>query len=252
MKVIRILLSISVFMTSCKVYKQDIMFRVDEATKLATAVQTAERNYVIQTDDILRVDVFTNDGERIIDPNFELQQGNINPQNLLRFTYLVQLDGMVKIPVVGKVKLEGLTIDAAETVLEGLFEEYYKGSFVKLGFENKRVIVLGATGGQLVALRNQNMSLLEVLALAGGIDYGSRAQNIRILRGNLADPQVFEINLNTVEGMKQTIIPIEPGDVIYVEPWRRPIFEALRDVTPILSATTSLIAFVLLIQNVAN
>ena len=237
---------------SCKVYKQDIMFRLDERTPdLAAAVQSVEKNYVIQVDDILTIDIFTNDGERIIDPNFEFQmQGQI--QNNGFFNYLVQQDGNVKVPIVGKVKLDSLTIDEAERELEKAFDEFYKGSFARVNYNNKRVVVLGANGGQIVPLANENMSLLEIVAISGGIDFGARAHNIRILRGDLLDPEVYVVNLNTVEGMTQSIIPIEPGDVIYIEPWRRTFFEGLRDITPVLSATTSLIAFVLLIDNLTE
>lgn len=241
------------FLSSCNLYKQDIMFRLDEeASALQQSVEMAERNYVIQIDDLLSIEVFTNDGERLIDPDFELQQNIIpnNNQNFLNFNYLVQINGQTKFPMVGKVDLEGLTIDEAETILEERYNEFYKDVFVKLSFDNKRAIILGATGGQVIPLINQNMTLVEVLALAGGVEFGARAHNIRIIRGPLSNPAVFEVNLNTVEGMRQSIIPIEPGDIIYVEPWRRPFFEAMRDITPVLSATTSLIAFVLLINNI--
>ncbi len=228
------------------------MFQLDdEQAALAAEVARIERNYVIQKDDLLTIDVFTNDGERIVDPNFELIQGtNVQNQNLFEFTYLVQQDGFVKLPVLGKIDVDSLTIDEAEAVLEERFNEFYVGSFVKLTFANKRVTVLGSAGNLMVPLTNENMTLPEILALSGGVNYGSKAQNIRIIRGDLTNPQVYVVNLNTIEGMMNSIIPIEPNDIIYVEPWRRPFFEALKDITPILTATTSLIAFVLLIQSI--
>lgn len=238
------------FLSSCNVYKQDIMFRLDEgASALQKSVEMAERNYVIQVDDLLTIDVFTNDGERIVDPDFELQQGaGMNAQNMVQFNYLVQVDGQTKLPMVGKVDLEGMTIDEAETVLEKLYTEFYKDVFVKLAFDNKRVIVLGSAGGQVIPLTNQNMTLVEVLALSGGVEFGAKVHNIRVIRGHLSNPTVFEIDLNTVEGMKGSIVPIEPGDIIYVEPWRRPFFEVLRDFNPVFQATTSVIALVVLIR----
>lgn len=242
---------LAISIISCKAYKQDILFKLDENDpSLQQAINTAEKNYVIQRDDILQVDVFTNEGERIIDPNFELQQ--LNAQNQIRreFTYLVQQDGFVKLPIVGRAQVDGFTLDDAESKLETLFDEFYKDSFVKLAFTNKRVILLGATGGQIIPLENQNMSLVEVLALAGGIDFGARAHNIRVIRGDLENPTVFQIDLNTIKGMKESILPIEPGDVIYVEPWRRPWLESVKDVTPALTAVTSLIAFILLLSNI--
>lgn len=240
--------------SSCNVYKQDIMFRTGkEAGALQQSVDFAERNYVIQVDDLLTIDVFTNDGERIIDPDFELQQNIGVVQNQRQFNYLVQIDGEIKLPLIGKVHLEGLTIDEAEKKLERLFNNFYKDSFVKLSFQNKRVIVLGALGGQLIPLTNQNTSLVEVIAIAGGITFGAKSHNIRLIRGPLSDPQVFKVNLNSIDGMKQSIIPVEPGDIIYVEPWRRPFFEALRDAAPVLSATTAVtsgvVAIILLIRS---
>lgn len=237
-------------LSSCNVYKQDIMFRLEEgASAIQKSVDMAERNYVIQEDDLLTIDVFTNDGERIIDPDFELMQGvPLNNQNFLEFNYLVQIDGQTKFPMVGKVDLKGMTIDEAETVLEELYNHYYKDVFVKMAFENKRVVVLGAPGGQVIPLANQNMTLVEILALSGGVEFGAKVHNVRIIRGPLANPTVFEIDLNTVEGMKQSVVPVEPGDIIYVEPWRRPFFEVLRDFTPIFQATTSVIALAVLIR----
>ena len=218
---------------------------------LNKAIEMAERNYVIQVDDMLSLDVFTNDGERIVDPNNELQQNMQGIQNRPDFDYLVKTDGTIKFPIVGQVKVDSLTLDQAELMLQKKFDEFYKQSFVKLQFNNKRVVVLGAvpSGGQVVPLVNENVSLLEVLALSGGLDMGSKAQNIKVVRGNLSNPEVYQIDLSTVSGMKQSMLDIEPGDIIYIEPWRQPMIEATKDFAPILSLISSTLALVLVLQN---
>lgn len=240
----------------CKTYKQDIMFRPQDgydSSELRNAVDQTEKNYVIQVNDLLRLDVFTNRGERIIDPNFEIGVGAGGNQNMRNqqqiFNYLVQVDGNVKLPILGLVSLQGLTIQEAEDRLESLYNEFYKDSYVKLQYDNKRVIVLGATGGQVVQLPNENMSLVEVVALAGGVNQDGRVDAIRLIRGDLSSPQVFMVDLSTVEGMKASILNVEPGDVIYIEPRRRVFFEALRDITPILSLVVSLLTLALVIEN---
>lgn len=230
------------------------MFKMDDIFKeqdLSVAVDQAERNYVIQPDDMLSLDVFTNNGERIVDPNNELQQNMQGLQNRPSFNYLVQTDGTVKFPIVGAVKVDSLTIDQAELMLQKKYDEYYKQSFVKLQFINKRVVVLGAApaGGLIVPLTNENMSLVEVLALAGGLEMGSKSQNIKVIRGKLSNPEVYQINLSTVSGMKQSMLDIEPGDIIYIEPWRRPFIEGTKDIAPILSLLSSTLALVLVLQN---
>ncbi|MBV6647720.1 MAG: polysaccharide export protein EpsE, partial [Cyclobacteriaceae bacterium] len=158
----------------------------------------------------------------------------------------------VKLPIVGKIKLEGLTLDEAEEKLEALYDEFYVDSFVKLQFANKRVILLGALGGQVVPVENQNTSLFEILALAGGIDFGGKAHNIKVLRGDLQDPDVFEVDLSTVSKMKKTVIQVQPGDVVYVEPWRRPVLEVMRDISAPLSIVTSALTLIIVIQNLSD
>lgn len=246
--------SLVILLGSCRAYKQDVLFKLDEDFNegdLTTAIITTEKNYVIQVNDQLKLDVFTNGGERIVDPNNELLQNNQMAQNRPQFSYLVQTDGTSKFPIVGQVKVEGMTINQAELILQEKYDEFYKQSFVRLQFNNKRVVVLGATknGGQIIPLVNENMSLVEVLALAGGLDVTAKSQNIKVVRGDLSNPEVYQVNLSTINGMKQSMLAIEPNDVIYIEPWRRPVIEGTRDIAPILSLITSALALVLVLRN---
>lgn len=243
-------------LSSCKVYKQDIMFKLDDKFTegdLSTAVALAERNYQIQRNDLLRMDVFTNKGERIIDPNFELRQGminqNLNQQGGQQFLYLVRQEGMVKFPMLGDVDITGLTIYEAEQKLQQLYSEHYIDPFVVLRYENRRVIVLGANGGQVIPLVNENTSLIEAIALSGGINQGAKSQTVRLIRGNLNKPEVYQIDLSTISGMRASIVRLEPGDIIYIDPWRRVWLESLRDVSPVLSLISSVITLTLVIRS---
>ncbi len=240
---------------SCKSYKQNYMFRYDEddLTNFKIAVNQIERNYVISPNDILELNVFTHNGERIIDPDFELRnQGNNNMNNnnqQQRYNeFRVLQDSTIKLPLLGHVKLVGMTIDEAETYLQERYSEFYSEPFVNLKYSNKRVIVLGGVGGQIVYLQDEKINLLEVLALAGGINEDSKAQNIRIIRGDLHQPEVYLVDLSTIKGMTQSIVPIEPGDIVYVEPHRKVVTETLRDFTLVLATVTSLVSMVVLIR----
>ncbi|WOK05758.1 polysaccharide biosynthesis/export family protein [Imperialibacter roseus] len=231
------------------------MFKMDEEfteSDLKQAVSLAEKNYQIKKDDYLRLDVFTNGGERIVDPNFELRQGmtNQNMQNTRQFVYLVRQDGLVKLPMVGDVDILGMTIYEAEQKLQALYSEHYIDPYVVLRYENRRVIVLGANGGQVIPLVNENTSLIEVIALSGGINQGAKSQTVRLIRGNLNNPEVYMIDLSTVSGMRSSIVRLEPGDIVYIDPWRRVWIESLRDVSPILSLITGVITLALVVKSI--
>lgn len=256
-KVIKFLcLIILTNMLGCQAYKQDILFRLDEENpqNVQTAVANYEGNYVIEENDLLIVEVFTNKGERLVDPNFELQvqQGQQGQQMRGQYQYLVQKGGVIKLPIIGEAKIAQLTVDLAEDLLEAAYSEFYKEVFVKIELTNRRVIVLGAGGGQVIPLPNENTSLFEVLALYGGLEPGAKADRIKILRGDLNQPMVYKVDLSSIAAMKSSLIQIEPGDVIYIEPWRRPWLESFRDFSPILGLTTSALTLIVVIQNLSS
>jgi polysaccharide biosynthesis/export protein len=221
------------------------MFKTGETSKIDQYKKEAERNYVIQKNDYLTLDVFTNDGERIVDPDFKLmkdlpaQTANLRPE----LTYLVNAEGQAKLPLVGLIKVEGMKLIDAESILQKEYTRFYEKAFVRLNYTNKRVIVLGAPGGQVIPLANENMTLVEILSLAKGLPNDAKAHNIRILRGD----QVFVADMSTIEGFAKGNMLMAHGDVVYIEPVRRPFVEGLRDYGPALTLLTSLTTLVVVI-----
>ena len=268
---------------STRYYNQRTMFRLTDergraidTAKLRVAVNRTARNYVIQPNDYLSVSVNTNKGERILDPNGELQFGGTGGAPLSRTTgsggssgggrtglgasFLVQADGTVTLPLVNRVRLSGLSLLQADSVLQIIYGKYYIEPFVMTRATNNRIILLGAQGGRVIPLENDNMNLLEVLALAGGVDgggggsggsslyrYGGRADNIRIIRGNLKYPQIEQIDLTTIAGMRRANLQVEPNDIIYIDPIRRPLLESVTDSAPLLGITASITSLVVTI-----
>lgn len=212
------------------------------------------RNYIIQPNDWLEAHLFYNGGELLIDPTATIagqNNNNLLNQNRQSFSYLVQTDGMIKLPMIGKKMVAGLTIDQAEKELELAYNTYYKDSFLKLKYLNKRVTVLGAIN-TVIPLENENTSLLEVIALAGGIQFGHKADNIRIIRGDLNAPEVYQVDLSSIDGMQTSMITVIPGDIIYIEPWRRTWMQVMRDIAPIVGVTSSVSTLIFLLVNTLN
>lgn len=236
-----ILILLLLVLCSCQAYKQDILFQFDEEfteADLTAVVDEVEANYALRENDVLQLDVFTNDGERLMDPNQEMvTQGNVQVQQQRDvFRYTIQSDGYGMFPLIGRFKVDGMTLFEAEQALAKEFDALYKGSFVKLRISNRRVFVLGVSGGKVIPLENENTKLVEVLALSDGVSFGSKAHNVKLIRGDL----VYQVDLSTISGFQRTNMNVEPGDIIYIEPWRRPFFETLKDASPILQFTSSL------------
>jgi len=231
---------ILVLMTaSCASYRQNIMFKVPEGYALQQAVAKAEQEYTLRQDDYLTLDVYTHRGERLIDPDGKLQETTSAAGGATAPTppkYLINAQGLCHFPMVGDIKLEGLTLLQAEGVLHYAYAKFYESPYVRLTVQNKRVVVLGAPGGQVIPLNNEHMRLTEVLALAHGVSNDAKAHNIRVLRGK----DVMVADLSTLDGYTKHNYVIESGDIVYVEPIRRPLVEGLRDYLPLLSIVTSI------------
>jgi polysaccharide biosynthesis/export protein len=250
------ILAAAILIFSCKSYKQHIMFNIDEDEDLSyisSEISVIEKNYIIQPNDLLELRVYTNKGERIIDPNYELQmqQGQIRRETE-EPEFRVLDDGTVKFPMIGQVKIVGMKLNDAEIYLQKKYNEYYKDSFVRLKYLNKRVIVLGAPGGLVIPLASENISVIEVVALAGGIDESGKAHNIRLIRGDLHHPEVFMIDLSTIHGMRISMMDALPGDIIYIEPTRKIATEAARDFMTIFSIFVNAVTLAVLIYTLST
>jgi polysaccharide export outer membrane protein len=115
---------------------------------------------------------------------------------------------------------------------------------------NRRVLVFPGTGGagRVVNLDNENTTLVEALALAGGITNTGKAWKVKLIRGDLRNPKVMLIDLSTIEGVKNSNMLLQANDIIYVEPIPRFSQEILAQIAPIVSIITSLA----LIYNIAS
>jgi polysaccharide biosynthesis/export protein len=232
------------------------MFKLKEDADLSwlsSDVQVLEKQYIIKANDLLDIRVYTNKGERIIDPNFELSKDiSQNQQQQSRPRFQVFEDGTVKFPMVDTVKIAGMNLREAEQYLSAKYNSYYKDAFVTLEYLNKRVVVLGAPGGKVIPLENENISVIEAIALAGGIDQGGKAHNIRLIRGDLRKPEVFLIDLSTIEGTRMSMTSALPGDIIYVEPTRKIVTEGINDFMTVFSILISTLTLIVLIESIKN
>ncbi|HEU5291928.1 MAG TPA: polysaccharide biosynthesis/export family protein [Cyclobacteriaceae bacterium] len=214
------------------------MFKLPEDVAVKQQVAETEKNYTIQKNDYLKLAVYTNGGERIVDPDLKLLKDMPvqNTETRPDPDFLVDVNGAVKFPMIGELKIEGLTIRKAEELLQKEYAKYYQQPFVTLTYTNKRVIVLGAREGKVIPLVNENVMLAEILSLANAIDNNSMAHNIRVIRGE----QYFIADFSTMEGYYKTNMIMQHGDIVYIEPVRRPLAEAMKDYSGLASLAISI------------
>ena len=103
---------------------------------------------------------------------------------------IIESDDSIKMPLIGRVKIAGLTVKEAEKMLEEKYSSLYLDPFVNIKITNKRVIVFPGNGGQakVLNLANNNTTVMEALANAGGVLEDGKAFKIKLIRKN-KDPE---------------------------------------------------------------
>ena len=238
-----------IFLSSCNL-NSSVMFRTPRNYPYTVDQTIGNIEYRIAPNDIVGFSVYTNDGFRLIDLTTSIgavsgQTGgnvNFNAYNgAIQFP--VEPDGQVKLPIIGKMKISGMTVREAEHMLELQYTTYYNKPFVVLTVVNRRVLVFPGSGGtgRVINITNENTTIIEAIALAGGLASTGKARKIKVIRGDPRNPQVMLIDLSTVDGMKQSNLMLQANDIIYVEPVPRFSEQVLQQITPIVGILTSLL-----------
>lgn len=236
-----VLVAVAALMSGCTVNK-DIMFKTARDYEFDLFQDTLETQYRIQANDIISFRLFANDGFKMID--LVSSQGGLNMQNINRitFSYLIEYDGLVEMPLIGRVPLAGKTVREAEFFLEDRYLPYYNRPFVQLSVTNRRVIIYPGDGGgaKVVGLENTNMTLLEALAQAGGIANRGNASKVKLFRrDNKGGRKVYMFDLSDITGLRYGDIVMQADDVIYVQPNPEIARELLYDLAPLITLLTT-------------
>lgn len=248
------ILLLTAILGACSINK-DLLYKTPNNYDYDIPPEQMDVEYRIQPYDLINFRLYSNDGFLLIDltsGSGASNQGNRprvgNLQNNIR--YRVEVDGSVKLPTIGKIKLDSLTVREAELYLEELYSEFYVDPFIMLEITNNRVIVMpGASGNaQVITLTNNNTTVLEALAMAGGVAERGNSSKIKLIRRTGNERKVYHIDLSKIDGIPEGDILVQANDIIYVEPVPQLAAEALRDFTPIVALITSMVVLINIVR----
>lgn len=235
----------------------NIMFKVakgDEVHYDSIPLAPTE-DYLISIDDKITFQLYTNDGEMLLLNNADVAQKNVagNTNSSSTVEYLVKRDGTVELPKLGKIKIQGLSVTQCEELLKELYSIEYQKPFVQVQITNQRVVVFPGNGSdaKVILLENNNTTLMEALAQAGGITERGKAKKVKLMRrsGDGEKRHVYVLDLSTIEGLQYVDMIVQANDYIYVEPNPQVTREIVKDVAPIVSIISSAIVVLTVVSN---
>ncbi len=166
---------------------------------------------------------------RSIEPQYYLEIGDIIELDVWRVpdltrTVTVRPDGRISLPLVGDMEVVGMTLVEIRDALTRKFSEYVLNPQVSISvrqFGGRKFIILGEVQGPGVYRYQQEISLIEGIALAGGFNDKAKRGKVMIIRGDVRKQAQVKIITSNVEnllkkGMLTENLTIMPNDIIYV------------------------------------
>lgn len=136
-------------------------------------------------------------------------------------TYLVSNEGTVNFPVLGELKLGGLTKNEAEQLIVDKLKPYIKETpIVTVRMMNYKISVIGevARPGTFI-INNEKVNLLEALAMAGDMTVYGLRDNVKLIREDVnGKQQIINIDLNKAETIVSPYYWLQQNDIVYVTP----------------------------------
>ena len=213
------------FMASCSSYKKvPYLQNSKEWSQLEQNVAVYEPR--IQPNDILNIVVTNPDN-----PTASLAYNLVSPSDASRNTYLqsqptlqnyiVDVNGDVVIPNVGKVNIGGKTISEAEQlVLAKVQSSFSSTPVVIVRFVDFKISVLGeVTAPGTFTIKNGKVTILEALAHARDLTIYGQRDNVKVVREDEnGRKEVYEVNLNDASLFTSPCYYLQQNDVVYVTP----------------------------------
>ncbi|RYM35693.1 hypothetical protein ERX46_01490 [Brumimicrobium glaciale] len=230
--------------TSCNV-NSHVMFKTTDSEVITENIPISPDDaYRLATDDKISFVLYVENGKRIIDLAAGINSnGGSQQASSISLQYLVRQDGNIELPLLGLVQVAGMSTIEVQQKLSELYAVNYIDPFIQVEVTNRRVIVFPGTGGdaKVILIQNDNTTLMEAIALAGGITERGKANVVKVMRQTEEGRKVYQIDLSTIDGLKYADMIVQSNDYIYVEPTKQLSREFLKEVTPIVSLISSAI-----------
>ncbi|TDD98368.1 polysaccharide biosynthesis/export family protein [Flavobacterium cellulosilyticum] len=192
---------------------------------LANSEKANSYEIKIQADDLLMIIVAADDPETALPFNLStvsvpLANGSIAGQGQLTMqSYLVDAPGTIDFPILGKLKVSGLTRSQLLELLEGKIAKYIKNPIINIRIMNFKVSVQGEVNNPgTYPINSDRVTLIEALSMAKDLTIYGKRNNILIIRDLNGTKSYNRVDITKADFINSPFYYLSQNDVVYVEP----------------------------------
>lgn len=206
--------------TSCVSKKEIVYFQngtIDQSM--------VSNNYktIFKADDLLQITVSALDLEAVQPFNLPAVSVATTTNNVIgtpqQIPYLIDNEGFIDFPLLGKIKLAGLTRSEAIQLLKNKLDpDYVKNPTINIQITNFTITVLGDVKQPgTYTIPNERVTVLEALGLSGDLNI-TGIRNIRVFREENGEKKTYQLDLKSNEIFTSPAYYLQQNDVVYVQP----------------------------------
>lgn len=240
-----------ILLNGCSLKDEYVMFNKTETLQQGSKAENLNRSYTTQTDSAtFEYKIRPHDRITLVTYNHpQLSTGAGLGENIL-----ISSRGDIKLPLIKSIKIAGLSQPQAQYKLENAFAEYLKQPSVQLEVLNKRAFVLGEVNHPgPIELQNEQLPLLQILAMAGDLTTSADKSSIVILKNRENGITTKVLSLTDINSIKNANQMIRPNDIVYVVPNGMSLFNnKVNEINPIFQLVANALSPFLTIRLLAN
>jgi len=216
-----ILIAILFFgITSCVSKKDIVYFGKDEVDQ--SAVSNSYKT-IFKPDDLLQITVSSADIDLVKPFNLPAITYATTTNAVVgtprQQAYLVDSNGNIDFPILGTIKIGGLTRDQAIALLkEKISADHVKDATVNINITNFKITILGDVAKPgTYTIPNERITILDALGLAGDTNISGQRNNIMVLREENGKKVQYRVNLLSNKILSSSVYYLQQNDLVYVE-----------------------------------
>ena len=218
------------FFTACGSGRNLVYFGNLKETETYTSTITNKVEAVIQPDDLLSITLSSlNPESNVLFNNGLLQTpgGSAGSGEKLNEGYLVDKAGTINYPVLGSLKIAGLTKTEATQLLTTKISQYVKNPIINIRFLNFKITVVGEVNHPTtLTVPTERINIVEALGLAGDMTVYGKRTNVLIIREKNGIRNTARIDLTNKESLNSPYFYLQQNDIVYIEPEKTRILQA--------------------------
>ena len=219
------------------------------SSKEIKKVKANKQDYLLQQGDLISVQISTTTQQQ---HDFFNKENTSNSQLMIQnpylYGYIINEEGNLDLPSLGKVKAAGFTLRELENVIKNIAVSYFESPVIKLNIINFEITILGEVNKPgTFKIIDPEVNILYALSLSGDMTQFGNRRKVKVIRNENELNRVFYVDLTKKEVLNNSDFMLQPHDIIYVATLNKK-FYAFNNITNVVSMALSAVTLYLLIN----